>query len=130
MKLFGITYIVYSSLTVTWYVTSYFIDARSTCQDRGGDLLAMATPAEMNEIAAKIRFYTYYWIGLNDRDYRNSYYWSNTDANGMINWGSGAPDNTGYTSMKINFLTLVLFPPLPSISLLSLRLLPGKCIIA
>ena len=71
--------------------------------DRGGDLLTITTEEEKKAIAAKIKYTSniYYWISLNDRDYRNFHYWSNNDADGVINWGSGAPDKSGYTSMKI-----------------------------
>ncbi|CAB3996190.1 Hypothetical predicted protein, partial [Paramuricea clavata] len=85
-----------NSVPKTW------TDARSTCLDRGGDLLTITTEEEKKAIAAKIKYSSsiYYWISLNDRDYRNFHYWSNNDADGVINWGSGAPDKSGYTNTK------------------------------
>ena len=76
-------------------------DARSTCLDRGGDLLAITTEEERSAIQAQVTntAINYFWISLNDRDYIDNYYWSNNDANGLINWESGAPDLK--SSMKI-----------------------------
>ena len=45
----------------------------------------------------------YFWISLNDRDYNRFFYWSNNDANGLISWGSGAPDTSGTISRKYYF---------------------------
>ena len=74
--------------------------------DRGGDLLTITTAKERTAIGERIKntANNYYWIALNDRDYRNDYYWSNGDANALISWGSGAPDNSGRTSMTNLFL--------------------------
>ncbi|XP_028395191.1 uncharacterized protein LOC114519267 isoform X2 [Dendronephthya gigantea] len=77
-------------------------EARSTCLERGGDLLTITNEKEKEAVADQIKnsFHDYYWISLNDRDYRDIYDWSNGDANGLINWGTGAPDNSGKINRK------------------------------
>ncbi|CAB4030131.1 Hypothetical predicted protein, partial [Paramuricea clavata] len=77
------------------HVPKTWEDARSTCLDRGGDLLSITTEEESKAIAEKIKYGMddYFWISLNDRDYRGIHYWSNNEAFGLINWGSGAPEH-------------------------------------
>lgn len=38
----------------------------------------------------------YHWIALNELDYKKTYYWSNTDVNGYMDWGSGTSHDVFY----------------------------------
>lgn len=100
---------LFSNSRQKYYILYLILDARSTCLERGGDLLSVTTEEENKAIAEKIKYGTddYFWISLNDRDYRGIYYWSNDEAYGLTNWGSGAPESSrDLTSMKfILFIT-------------------------
>ena len=76
--------------------------------DRGGDLLAIATKEVKTAIGNRIvtGVEDFYWISLNDRDYRNIYDWSDNSANGLISWGSGAPDLYSTFGKKIIVLII------------------------
>lgn len=71
--------------------------------DRGGDLLTIGTEEVKTAIKKRIMFgvYSYYWISLNDRDYKSIYDWSDNSPNGLISWGSGAPDIYSTSGKKI-----------------------------
>ena len=64
------------------------------CLEQGGDLLTIATDKEKITINKRIKVLngiSSLWISLNDRDFKDVQYWSDGEAAGLFNWGSGSP---------------------------------------
>ena len=74
--------------------------------ERGGDLLTISTYDDMRTIKTLLQknsAYYDYWISLNDRDYNNVYYWTNSENTAYLNWGSGSPNrwSSEYIQIKL-----------------------------
>ena len=84
------------------YTFDSVLDARSTCLERGGDLLTITNEKERKAVAARINssVHDYYWISLNGRDYPNIFDWANGAPNGFMNWGSGDHYFSMFTTSK------------------------------
>ena len=83
----------------------YTVEARSVCLDEDGDLLSVRNLKEKTAIVERLSnlresYVTGFWISLNDKDYRDFFYWSDDNANTLMSWGSGSPERTDYQTER------------------------------
>lgn len=68
-----------------------WVDARSSCQDWGGDLVEITTPEENELIAAEVDESV--WIGANDRQNEGEMVWGSGAPVEYATWAQAQPDN-------------------------------------
>jgi hypothetical protein len=80
-------------------------NARSSCQNKGGDLALPRNIDEHNAIwkMAKEKKFTYPWIGLVERE-KEKFYTLDGKTPTYTNWGSRQPDPGGYENCVIYYL--------------------------
>jgi hypothetical protein len=70
---------------------SSWVEARSSCQDWGGDLVEITTPEENELIAAEVGGSV--WIGANDRQNEGQMVWGSGAPVDYATWAPAQPDN-------------------------------------
>jgi hypothetical protein len=85
----GHCYVAYRAL-VTWAV------ARETCQNMGGHLAVITSPAE-NELIQGLTAEVDNWIGGNDIAVEGAWVWLNGEPLIYTNWRTGEPNNSSST---------------------------------
>lgn len=84
-------------------VKAFFVAAaRANCLLDHGDLLSITSYDEYNhvkELLRPLRLKTYaFWIGLNSRDLKEVFTWSDGSALTTVQWHSGNPTSLRYNS--------------------------------
>ncbi|CAL1543038.1 unnamed protein product [Lymnaea stagnalis] len=72
-----------------------WLDARTSCQNEGGDLASITSVQEQFYLSARLMSFTanFFWIGANDRATENGFQWSDSSPFSFLNWNTGQPNN-------------------------------------
>ena len=82
---------------VTWFV------AEEACQDFGGHLASVLSPAEHNRIASELISSDNTWLGLNDQLTEGNFVWSDGSELDYTNWAGGEPNDDDGTEHCVEF---------------------------
>jgi spore coat protein CotH len=75
---------------------SSYEEAQADCRDRGGDLIAIHSEEELEEVEAQTSSIgtLEWWIGLSDRETEGEFRWEDSSALDFERWNAGEPNDS------------------------------------